>query len=192
MLHYCSIPTGKRSWSISSALAVAGVWTTFSAPSSNTISPFSSIPELHSDRISDHIWFLQMRSRIFCGSTFSPKSRIWPKPNIDSAGELTKPAFPWWETAMRHQGFQVLLSSSPAESVCHLHSSYPQSRERRQRLAGGQAPRSLGESVVRLERQRFCTRLSRHGRRRVLSSTYTRRPPGLTREFLAGYCGCQP
>jgi len=37
--------------------------------------------------------------------------------SVDSAGELTKPAFPWWETAMRHQGFQVLLGSSPAEST---------------------------------------------------------------------------
>jgi maltose alpha-D-glucosyltransferase / alpha-amylase len=42
------------------------------------------------------------------------------------------------------------------------------------------------------ERQRFCARLSRHGRRRGLSPTYTRRPPGLTRKFLAGNCGCQP
>jgi len=45
--------------------------------------------------------------------------------SVDSAGELTKPAFPWWETAMRHQGFQVLLGSSPAESTLTLLANSP-------------------------------------------------------------------
>src|SRR5262249_54255342 len=124
-------------------------------------------------------------------STHGQQVRIETMSKRDSTSERqTSEQALWYKDALIYELHVRAFYDSNSDGI----GDFPglRSRGRSQRLAGGEAPRGLGEAVVRLERQRFCARLSRHGRHRGLSPTDTRSLPGLTREFLAGNCGCQP